>query len=84
MALDLLSFGWHSLRHTFSTCGGNRGVPPPVLQFLLGHASVEPTMIYTHPLLEAERRAVEQIAALLLPSAPHRVEEEVRPKVLIQ
>lgn len=82
--LGIPRFGWHSLRHTFSTNGGNSGVPLPVLQFLLGHASVETTMIYTHPLLEAERRAVEQIAALLLPSAPQRAEEGVQPKVLIQ
>jgi len=82
--LGIPRFGWHSLRHTFSTYGGNSGVPLPVLQYLLGHASVETTMIYTHPLLEAERRAVEQIAALLLPSAPQRAEEGVQPKVLIQ
>ena len=56
----------------------------PVLQYLLGHASVETTMIYTHPLLEAERRAVEQIAAILLPSAPQPTEAGVGPKVLIQ
>ena len=82
--LGIPRFGWHSLRHTFSTSGGNSGVPLPVLQYLLGHASVETTMIYTYPLLEAERKAVEQIAALLLPSAPQRAGEEVRPKVLIQ
>ena len=82
--LGIPRFGWHSLRHTFSTYGGNSGVPLPVLQYLLGHASVETTMIYTHPLLEAERRAVEQIAMILLPSAPHRAESEVGPKVLIQ
>jgi integrase len=65
--LGIPRFGWHSLRHTFSTYGGNSGVPLPVLQYLLGHASVETTMVYTHPLLEAERKAVEQIPALLLP-----------------
>src|SRR5438445_3059525 len=63
-------FGWHSLRHTFSTYGGNSGVPLPVLQYPLGHASMETTMLYTHPLLEAERNAVERIASILLPIAP--------------
>jgi integrase len=82
--LGIPRFGWHSLRHTFSTYGGNSGVPLPVLQYLLGRASVETTMIYTYPLLEVERKAVEQIAALLLPSAPQRAEEGVQPKVLIQ
>jgi site-specific recombinase XerD len=82
--LGIPRFGWHSLRHTFSTYVGNSGVPLPVLQYLLGHTSVETTMIYTHPLLEAARKAVEQIAAILLPSAPHRAEDGVEPKVLIQ
>jgi site-specific recombinase XerC len=51
--LSIPHFGWHSLRHTFTTYGGNSGVPLPVLQSLLGHTSMETTMIYTHPLLEA-------------------------------
>jgi len=68
--LSIARFGWHSLRHTFSTYGGNSGVPLPVLQYLLGHASVETTMIYTHPLGEAQREAVERMAAILLPIAP--------------
>jgi len=82
--LGIPRFGWHSLRHAFSTYGGNSCVPLPVLQYLLGHTSVETTMIYTHPLLEAERKAVEQIAAILLPAAPHRAEDGFEPKVLIQ
>ena len=68
--LGIARFGWHSLRHTFSTYSGNSGVPLPVLQFLLGHTSMETTMIYTHPLAEAQRVAVEQMASILLPNAP--------------
>jgi len=68
--LEMPRFSWHSLRHTFSTHGGNSGVPLPVLQYLLGHASVETTMIYTHPLAEAQRRAVEQMALILFPNVP--------------
>jgi integrase len=68
--VGIARFGWHSLRHTFSTYGGNSGVPLPVLQYLLGHASVETTMIYTHPLGEAQREAVERMASILLPNAP--------------
>ncbi len=82
--LGILPFGWHSLRHTFSTYGGNSGVPLPVLQYLLGHASMETTMIYTHPLLEAERKAVEQIASILLPIAPTMTSGHCGSKVLIQ
>jgi len=82
--LSIPRFGWHSLRHTFSTYGGNSGVPVPVLQYLLGHASIETTMIYTHPLLEAERKAVEQIASILLPIAPIMTTEVTGVKVVIQ
>jgi integrase len=63
-------FGWHALRHTFSTYNGNSGVPMPVLQSLLGHASPETTMIYTHPLEEAQRCAVEKLAGILFPNVP--------------
>jgi site-specific recombinase XerD len=80
-------FGWHSLRRAFSTHGGNSGVRLPVLQYLqylLGHASVETTMIYTHPVAEAQRRAVEQIAAILFPNVPTLAEGADRGKVLIQ
>jgi len=41
-----------------------------VLQYLLGHASVETTMIYKHPLAEAHREAVERMATILLSNAP--------------
>jgi integrase len=68
--LGIVRFGWHSLRHTFSTYSGNSGVLLPVLQFLIGHTSMETTMIYTHPLAEAQRIAVEQMASILLPNAP--------------
>jgi integrase len=81
--LRIPRFGWHTLRHTFSTYGGNSGVPLPVLQYLLGHASVTTTAIYMHPMLEAERRAVEQIQAILLPSAPGSATDANRPKVVI-
>lgn len=82
--LSIPHFGWHSLRYTFSTYGGNSGVPLPVLQSLLGHTSRETTMIYTHPLLEAERKAVEQIASILLPIAPTMTSDHRGSKQLIQ
>jgi len=82
--LGIPRFGWHSLRHTFSTYGGNSGVPLPVLQYLLGHASVETTMLYTHPLAEAQRMAVERMASILLPNAPSSANTESGLKVVIQ
>ena len=63
-------FRWHSLRHSFSTYQGNDGVPIPVLQSLLGHANAETTMVYTHPLSEAKREAMEQLANVLFPTVP--------------
>jgi len=70
--LDMPRFGWHSLRHTFSTYNGNAGVALPVLQSLLGHASPETTMIYTHPLEDVKRQAVEDLARLLFPNVPSK------------
>jgi integrase len=66
--LDIPRFGWHSLRHTLSTYNGNAGVAMPVLQSLLGHSSPETTMIYTHPLEDAKRQAVEHLARIFFPN----------------
>lgn len=42
-------FSMHALRHTFATRAIERGVPPKVLQQLLGHASIKTTMdTYVH------------------------------------
>jgi integrase len=68
--LGIPRFGWHSLRHTLSTYDGNAGVAVPVLQSLLGHASPETTMIYTHLLELVKRQAVEDLTRLLFPNVP--------------
>jgi integrase len=69
--LEMQRFGWHSLRHTFSTYGGNSGVAMPVLQSLLGHTSADMTMRYTHPLEGAQRQAIEGLALQLWPNVAH-------------
>ena len=68
--LGIPHFGWHSLRHTFRTIAGNRGVPPELVQSLLGHSSLDTTMIYMQRVEEAERQAVEKVAEVLCPVVP--------------
>jgi integrase len=82
--LGIERFGWHSLRHTFSTYNGNAGVALPVLQSLLGHASPETTMIYTHPLEDVKRQAIENLASLLFPNVPQKEKVFVKGSTLIQ
>jgi integrase len=82
--LGIPRFGWHSLRHTFSTLNGNAGVAVPVLQSLLGHASPETTMIYTHPFEDVKRQAVEDLASLLFPNVPSKQKLITKGSELIQ
>ena len=82
--LGIPRFGWHSCRHSFTTYGGNYGVPMPILQSVLGHTSAETTMIYTHPLEEAQRQAVEKLATILFPSVPNLDAPQDGQKVVIQ
>lgn len=60
--LGIPRFGWHSLRHTFSTYASEgSGASLPVLQGLLGHSDAETTMGYLHPLQESETKALERL-----------------------
>ena len=82
--LALPRFGWHSLRHTFRPMAGNHGVAPELVQGLLGHADLETTMRYMHRVEDAERAAVEKVAAVLCPIVPKTEVKTERPKTLIQ
>jgi integrase len=82
--LKLPRFGWHSLRHTFSTYNGNSGVAVPVLQSLLGHTSAETTMLYTHALEDKKRQAVEGLVRLLFPNVPSEEKLLAKGSTLIQ
>jgi site-specific recombinase XerD len=44
----LRQVGWHVLRHTFASHLVRRGVPLRAVQELLGHATMEMTMHYSH------------------------------------
>lgn len=51
----------HMLRHAFATTVRKGGAPLDVVQALLGHASLQSTMIYDHTSLEEMRRAVASV-----------------------
>jgi integrase len=54
----LRPIGWHTLRHTLASHLAMRGVPLKVIQELLGHSSIDTTMIYAHLMPEVARDAV--------------------------
>jgi len=49
---------FHCLRHGAATRMIMKGAPLPSVQRILGHSSIQTTMIYTHPDLESLREAV--------------------------
>lgn len=57
-------FCMHALRHTYATRAIESGMPPKVLQKLLGHASIQTTMDrYVHVADDSLNRAVQQFEA---------------------
>jgi site-specific recombinase XerD len=46
----------HTLRHTFGTYKSLNGVPPKILQGIMGHKKLESTLLYVH-LVDTEVRA---------------------------
>jgi integrase len=70
-ALGLPRVGWRAFRHTVATLLQHLGVPVKVAQDQLGHANPTTTLaIHTHALREAQKGAVTQLAAQLLPDVP--------------
>lgn len=64
--------GWHTLRHTYSTHLDRLGVSAKTMQALLGHSKVETTLnIYTHAVLEEQRKAAARLEQVLFPTVPN-------------
>lgn len=63
--------GLHAFRHGNATLLVSLGVTPKVVASRLGHTDPHLTLdLYTHLVREDDRRAVEKLAAVLIPSVP--------------
>ena len=63
--LDFQPFTPHGLRHTFATRGFERGIPPKVMQEILGHKSITMTLdIYSHVLPDKKAEEINKLAAM--------------------
>jgi integrase len=61
----------HTLRHTYATRAIESGMPPKILQKLLGHASIKTTMDrYVHATPDAMKDAVLQFEAAYTNASP--------------
>lgn len=56
----------HTLRHTFATRGLENGIPPKVMQELLGHTSITMTLdIYSHVLPDTKALEIQKLASII-------------------
>ncbi|HBH17914.1 MAG TPA: hypothetical protein DDX14_03055 [Cyanobacteria bacterium UBA9579] len=58
--IDDLRF--HDLRHTAATRMVSAGIDLVVIQEILGHADIKSTMVYSHPVPERKKQAIEALA----------------------
>ena len=53
----------HTLRHTFATRAFESGIPPKVVQNILGHSSLEMTMdLYTHVTEDVQSKEIQKLS----------------------
>lgn len=55
--------GWHVLRHSFASQLATLGAPIPAIQSLLGHATIQMTMRYSHLAPSTLANVVEMLSA---------------------
>ena len=61
--MELDTYTFHALRHTFATRCVEIGFDTKSLSEILGHANVSTTLaVYVHPTLEQKRAQIEQLA----------------------
>jgi integrase len=73
--LGLPVVSWHSFRHTHATQLAEAGESLRTAQALLGHSDLETTLnVYTHAIPDAQRRAVEKVADIILFTKVHKIE----------
>lgn len=63
-AAGIRGCGWHTLRHTFASHLVMAGVPLRTVQGLMGHATIQMTMRYSHLSPEAKSTATDILSAL--------------------
>jgi integrase len=74
--LGIPRFSWHRLRKLHSTYLGDMSVSPRIMQAQLGHADAALTLnIYTQIIPESQRKAIENLEALLFRNVPREKEE---------
>jgi len=65
--LNLPVVSWHSFRHTHATLLTEVGESIKTTQAILGHSDLNTTLnIYSHPIPESQRRAIERVAEILV------------------
>jgi site-specific recombinase XerC len=61
--------GWHSFRNTHATLLIEVGESIKTTQAILGHSDLNTTLtIYSHPIPESQRRAIDRVAEILDPN----------------
>ena len=58
------NFRFHDLRHTVATRMVESGADLTVVQEILGHASIQTTMRYAHPVPERKKQAIDYLSSL--------------------